>query len=58
LFALGIKGTAVALLMLVIAGLLLARLATRQFGGQTGDVLGAMEQVGEAVILLVASSLF
>jgi adenosylcobinamide-GDP ribazoletransferase len=58
LFALGIKGTAVALLMLVIAGLLLARLATRQFGGQTGDVLGAMEQVGEAIILLVASSLF
>ena len=55
---LGVTGTAVALLMLVIAGLLLARLATRQFGGQTGDMLGAMEQVGEAIILLVASSLF
>lgn len=58
LFALGVMGTVVALLMLLVAGLLLARLATRQFGGQTGDVLGAMEQVGECVILLVASSLF
>ena len=58
LFALGVTGTVVALLMLVVAGLILARLASRQFGGQTGDVLGAMEQVGECVILLVASSLF
>jgi adenosylcobinamide-GDP ribazoletransferase len=58
LFALGVKGTIVALLLLLLAGLVLARLATRQFGGQTGDVLGAMEQVGEAVILLVAASLF
>jgi adenosylcobinamide-GDP ribazoletransferase len=58
LFALGVSGTIVTLLLLLLAGLLLARLATRQFGGQTGDVLGAMEQVGEAVILLVAASLF
>ncbi len=58
LFSLGVTGTIVAILLLVFAGLLLARLATREFGGQTGDVLGAMEQVGEAVILLVASSLF
>lgn len=58
LFALGVTGTVVALLMLVVAALMLAQLATRQFGGQTGDVLGAMEQVGEAVILLVAASLF
>jgi len=26
----------------------------RQIGGQTGDVLGAVEQVSEVVILLVA----
>jgi len=58
LFALGVTGTIVGLLLLVLTGLLLARLATRQFGGQTGDVLGAMEQVGEAAILLVAASLF
>ena len=30
----------------------------RQIGGQTGDVLGAFEQVGEAIVLLVAASLF
>ena len=58
LFALGVTGTIVGLLLLVLTGLLLARLGTRQFGGQTGDVLGAMEQVGEAAILLVAASLF
>ena len=38
--------------------LLLARLATRQFGGQTGDVLGAMEQIAECVIFLAAASRF
>ena len=58
LFAFGVTGTIVTLLLLVLAGLVLARLATHQFGGQTGDVLGAMEQVGEVVILLVAASLF
>jgi adenosylcobinamide-GDP ribazoletransferase len=58
LFALGVAGTIMALLLLTIAGVLLARLATHQFGGQTGDVLGAMEQIAEAVILLVAASLF
>ena len=47
LFAFGPTGTAITLLMLFLAALLLARLATRQFGGQTGDVLGAMEQIGE-----------
>jgi adenosylcobinamide-GDP ribazoletransferase len=58
LFALGVRGTLIALVMLAFAGLLLARLATNRFGGQTGDVLGAMEQLGEAAILLVAASLF
>jgi adenosylcobinamide-GDP ribazoletransferase len=28
----------------------------RQIGGQTGDVLGAVEQAGEILILLVASA--
>jgi adenosylcobinamide-GDP ribazoletransferase len=54
----GLKGTVIALLMLAATGFLLARVATRQFGGQTGDVLGAMEQIGEAAILLIAASLF
>ena len=32
----------------------LRRLAERQIGGQTGDVLGALEQGGEALILMSA----
>jgi cobalamin synthase len=28
----------------------------RQIGGQTGDVLGALEQAGEVIVLLVASA--
>ena len=58
LFSFGLTGTVVALLMLAFLGFLLARIATKQFGGQTGDVLGAMEQLGEAAILLIAASLF
>ena len=44
----------VALVVLAIVVSLLCWLATRQIGGQTGDVLGAVEQVSEIVILLVA----
>ena len=32
----------------------MAWLATRQIDGQTGDVIGALEQVSEIVVLLVA----
>ena len=58
LFSFGLTGTVIALLMLAFTGFLLARIATKQFGGQTGDVLGAMEQIGEAAILLMAASMF
>ncbi|MGY3081066.1 adenosylcobinamide-GDP ribazoletransferase [Bradyrhizobium sp. LM6.10] len=47
----------VSLILLSLAGLMLARLAIRQIGGQTGDILGAFEQTGEILILLVAASL-
>ncbi len=43
---------AAVLLLIVIA--LTARLSAKQIGGQTGDVLGALEQASEIVILLVA----
>jgi adenosylcobinamide-GDP ribazoletransferase len=33
-----------------------AALARRQIGGYTGDVLGAFQQVGEIVMLLVAAA--
>jgi len=44
------------LALLVVAAIvaLVAWLATRQIGGQTGDVLGALEQASEIAVLLVA----
>ena len=43
-----------ALLVLAVIAALVAWLAKRQIGGQTGDVLGALEQVSEIAVLLVA----
>ncbi|MBR1087137.1 adenosylcobinamide-GDP ribazoletransferase [Bradyrhizobium manausense] len=54
--ALGPAKALVGLVLLSLAGLGLARLAIRQIGGQTGDILGAFEQVGEILILLVAAA--
>ncbi|WP_028135547.1 adenosylcobinamide-GDP ribazoletransferase [Bradyrhizobium japonicum] len=54
--ALGPGKALVGLILLSLAGLMLARLAIRQIGGQTGDILGAFEQLGETIILLVAAS--
>jgi adenosylcobinamide-GDP ribazoletransferase len=58
LLAFGPTGTVVTLLLLLLLALLSARLAIRQFGGHTGDVLGALEQTCEGAVLLVAASLF
>jgi adenosylcobinamide-GDP ribazoletransferase len=58
LFGFGAKGAMISLLLLAFAGIIAARIALRQIGGQTGDVLGAFEQVSEAVVLLIAASLF
>jgi cobalamin synthase len=33
----------------------MAWFSMRQIGGQTGDVTGALEQVGESLVLLVAT---
>jgi adenosylcobinamide-GDP ribazoletransferase len=57
LFSFGPSGALVALLALGAIGLLLTRLAIKAIGGQTGDVLGALEQVGEVAVLLIAASL-
>ena len=54
--ALGPGKALVGLVLLSLAGLMLARLAIRQIGGQTGDILGAFEQTGEILILLVAAA--
>ncbi len=39
-----------------ISGFVMARLALRQIGGQTGDVLGAAEQVAETAILVLLAA--
>jgi adenosylcobinamide-GDP ribazoletransferase len=57
--ALGMLGPvrgAVALVLLGMAVAATALLARRQIGGYTGDVLGAIQQVGEIVMLLVAAA--
>jgi adenosylcobinamide-GDP ribazoletransferase len=46
---------AIAILVTLAGAALVARLSIAQIGGQTGDVLGAVEQVGEILILLVAT---
>jgi adenosylcobinamide-GDP ribazoletransferase len=46
----------VSMIGLAIAGVFMAWLSARQIGGQTGDVLGAVEQIGEVLVLLVAAT--
>lgn len=53
-FCLGFWAGLAALVLIAVAAALVARLSVSQIGGQTGDVLGALEQVSEVVILLVA----
>jgi adenosylcobinamide-GDP ribazoletransferase len=53
----GISAMLIGVVLLAAIGLLLARLARRQIGGQTGDVLGALEQAAEATLLLLATTL-
>jgi adenosylcobinamide-GDP ribazoletransferase len=45
-----------AIALMAAAFAALAGLSIRQIGGQTGDVLGALEQIGEIIILLVAAA--
>jgi adenosylcobinamide-GDP ribazoletransferase len=54
LTALGFAATMIGLVLATCAGLFVAWLSMRQIGGQTGDVLGALEQIIEIVILLTA----
>jgi adenosylcobinamide-GDP ribazoletransferase len=54
ILCLGLGHGLVALVVLAIATALVAWLSLAEIGGQTGDVLGAVEQVSEIVILLVA----
>lgn len=56
LLCLGLEEGAVALLVTAAAITLFAALARRQIGGYTGDVLGAVQQIGEIAMLLTASA--
>jgi adenosylcobinamide-GDP ribazoletransferase len=53
---LGLKAGIVALVCLAAAFWFMAWLCRRQISGQTGDVLGALEQCGEIIVLLVAAA--
>jgi adenosylcobinamide-GDP ribazoletransferase len=55
---LGVFGASIAVLLVAAAIGIMARLTVRQIGGQTGDVLGAVEQVNEILILLTAAVRF
>ncbi len=46
-----------ALLLAGLAGLAMIRLARARIGGYTGDILGAIEQLGEIAVLLTAAAL-
>jgi adenosylcobinamide-GDP ribazoletransferase len=46
----------IALILVSLAAAAIALLCIRRIGGQTGDVLGALEQVSEVAILLVAAA--
>ena len=56
LIGLGFAAGFVAVILLCAGFGLMAWLCIRQIGGQTGDVLGALEQFGEIVVLLVAAA--
>jgi adenosylcobinamide-GDP ribazoletransferase len=56
LIALGVTAGITGLAAAGVAMTLVAGLARHQIGGYTGDVLGAVEQTGEIVMLLAASS--
>jgi len=52
--ALGATAMLIGLLLAATAWFFMAWLSVRQIGGHTGDVLGALEQIAEVVILLTA----
>jgi adenosylcobinamide-GDP ribazoletransferase len=56
-FGLGPTAAIIGLLLLSSAGVFMAWLSVKQVGGQTGDVLGALEQINEILILLTAATL-
>jgi len=56
--AAGARNALIAVVLIGLAGVMIAAIARRRIGGQTGDVLGAFEQVGECLVLLIAAARF
>ena len=56
LWSLGAARSVVALLLLLVVLGVMRWLCLRQIGGQTGDTAGALEQIGEIVVLLTAAA--
>jgi adenosylcobinamide-GDP ribazoletransferase len=56
MMGLGFASGVVAVVLLAVGFGFMAWLCKRQIGGQTGDVLGALEQIGEVAVLLVAAA--
>jgi adenosylcobinamide-GDP ribazoletransferase len=57
LLPLGLSSAVFATLLLGLSYIVIRLLALRQIGGQTGDVLGALQQLGEIAVLIAAQSL-
>jgi adenosylcobinamide-GDP ribazoletransferase len=53
----GVSAMVIGDVAVAMIALLLAQLSLRQIGGQTCDVLGALEQMAEAALLLIAAAL-
>jgi adenosylcobinamide-GDP ribazoletransferase len=56
-FAVFLPAAIVAIIVAVVAAALVGAIAKKQFGGYTGDVLGAIEQVAEIAVLINLVSL-
>jgi adenosylcobinamide-GDP ribazoletransferase len=56
-FAIFLPGAIVALIVAIVAAALVGAIAKQHFGGYTGDVLGAIEQVAEIAVLINLVSL-
>jgi adenosylcobinamide-GDP ribazoletransferase len=56
--ALGLAATLIALVAMLVGNAVVALMSHRKIGGQTGDVLGAVEQVGECIVLMTTAGRF
>ena len=56
LLAIGPQALLAAAVLLILALVWWRAVCLRQIGGQTGDTIGALQQIGEAIVLLTASA--